>query len=146
MPSFNTMFKAEVARLARKEVKAAIEKVRKASTHHRLDIADLKRRVQELDRKIAFLERQETKRIGEAPAAVETKRKIRFSPRAVKSHRAKLGVSAADYGRLVGVAGLTIYNWEGGKSKPRAKQLQGWAAIRGLGKREALRRLELLGA
>jgi len=145
MPSFNTMFKAEVARLARKEVRAATEQLRKAATHHRRDIADLKRHVRDLERKVAFLGRQETKRIGDAPAAAGTERKIRFSPRAVSSHRAKLGLSAANYGRLVGVSGLTIYNWEGGKSNPRAKQLQGWAAIRGLGKREAQRRLELLG-
>jgi hypothetical protein len=36
---------------------------------------------------------------------------------------------------------LTIYHWEAGKSKPRKKQLPAIAAIRGLGKREALARL-----
>ena len=56
----------------------------------------------------------------------------------------RLGFSANDYGRLVGVAGLTIYNWEKGKSKPRDKQLAAWAEVRGIGKREAWRRLELL--
>ena len=40
--------------------------------------------------------------------------------------------------------GLTIYNWEKGKSKPRDKQLAAWAKARGIGKREAWRRLELL--
>ncbi len=40
---------------------------------------------------------------------------------------------------------LTIYDWEKGESKPRAKALAGWAKIRGLGKREAWKRLELLG-
>ena len=41
---------------------------------------------------------------------------------------------------------LTIYNWEKGKSKPRNQQLNAWANVRGIGKREALRRLELLDA
>jgi len=32
-------------------------------------------------------------------------------------------LSAADYGKLVGVSGLTIYNWEGGKAKPRQEKI-----------------------
>ena len=62
----------------------------------------------------------------------------------VKTHRDKLGLSAADYGKLVGVSGLTIYNWEKGESSPREKQLLAWGEIRGLGKREAVKRLELI--
>ena len=50
--------------------------------------------------------------------------------------------SAADYAALVGVSALTIYNWEHGRSRPRAAQLEAWGAIRNLGKREALRSLE----
>ena len=69
---------------------------------------------------------------------------IRFRADGIKSHRTKLGLSAKDYGRLVGVAGLTIYQWEGGKNRPRAAQLAKLAAVRGLGKREAIKRLELL--
>jgi len=53
-------------------------------------------------------------------------------------------VASAAHARLVGVSGLTIYNWESGNSEPQAKALAGWAAVRGLRKREALRRLELL--
>ena len=59
----------------------------------------------------------------------------------LRKHRAKLGISAADYARLVGVAGLTIYNWEKGRSKPQAKQLAALAAVRGLGQREAIARI-----
>ena len=39
---------------------------------------------------------------------------------------------------------LTIYNWELGKSRPRKEQLAALVAVRGIGKREALKRLELL--
>ena len=44
----------------------------------------------------------------------------------------------------MGVTGQTIYTWEQEKSKPRESQLAGIAEVRGLGKREALHRLELL--
>ena len=62
----------------------------------------------------------------------------------VKAGRERLGLSAEDYGLLVGVSAQTIYSWESGNSKPRAAALAGWAQVRGIGKREALKRLELL--
>ena len=33
---------------------------------------------------------------------------VRFSARSVKAQRSRLGLSAADYGKLVGVSGLTM--------------------------------------
>jgi DNA-binding transcriptional regulator YiaG len=62
----------------------------------------------------------------------------------VKADRKRLGLSAESYALLVGVSAQTIYNWESGASKPRVAALAGWATVRGIGKREAHRRLELL--
>ena len=59
----------------------------------------------------------------------------------MKAQRQRLGLSAADYGRLVGVSGLTIYNWEHDKARPRKAQLAALVAVRGIGKREALKKL-----
>ena len=86
---------------------------------------------------------QERGRLKAAPKASAVEG-VRFAARWVKADRERLGLSARDYGLLVGVAGLTIYNWEKGKSKPRDRQLAAWAKMRGIGKREAWRRLELL--
>ena len=44
----------------------------------------------------------------------------------------------------MGVSALTVYNWEHQKSRPQKAQLAALVAIRGIGKREALARLELL--
>lgn len=55
-----------------------------------------------------------------------------------------MGLSAADYAKLVGVSELTIYNWESGKTRPRQEQFAALVAVRGIEKREALKRLELL--
>ncbi len=68
----------------------------------------------------------------------------RFSRRGLKTHREKVGLSAADYAKLVGVSAQTIYNWERGTSKPRQEQFASLIAVRDLGKREAWKRLELL--
>jgi hypothetical protein len=42
---------------------------------------------------------------------------------------------------LLGVSGQSVYKWEHGESRPRAKQLEAIAALRGIGKREAAARL-----
>lgn len=58
--------------------------------------------------------------------------------------RGRLELSAADYGELIGVSQVTIYNWEKGKSQPQAAQLEKWLAVKGIGKREAWRRLGIV--
>jgi DNA-binding transcriptional regulator YiaG len=143
MSKIATVLKDEIGRLARREVTAQTKVLRKANAQYRRDIADLKRRAKVLSKQVAYLEDQERKRLADEPQATTLKGK-RFSVRSLKSHRAKVGLSAADYAKLVGVSGQTIYSWESGKSKPRDQQLAALVAVRDLGKREALRRLELL--
>ena len=143
MPNIAVVLKEEIQRLARKEIRAATAPMKKHRAEDRGAIAALKRQVATLEREIAFLRKQEKRRIEVAPAAEEAEG-VRFSPKWIAADRKRLGISARDYGDLVGVSMLTIYNWEKGKSKPRAKQLAAWAKVRGIGKREALKRLELL--
>ena len=68
----------------------------------------------------------------------------KFSPKGLLAKRKRLGLSAAEFGKLVGVTGQTIYKWEKGLSKPRDKQLAALAAVRNMGKKEALARLKEL--
>ena len=142
MANLGKVLKDEIQRLARKQAKGEMTGTRRAATQHRRDIAALKRQISQLQRRLSFLERREKTRL----ASTDTRGadRARFSPRWLKSHRGKLGLSAADYGKLVGVTQLTIYNWESGKNKPRPAQLAKLVGVRGIGKREALRRLEML--
>jgi DNA-binding transcriptional regulator YiaG len=64
-----------------------------------------------------------------------------FSGKAILAERKRLGLSAAKYGKLVGVSMLTIYNWEKGKSVPRGPALEKWLAVRGIGKAKAEKQL-----
>ena len=146
MPNLASVLKDEIRRLARKEIKDQTGTTKKMSAQHRRDIAQLKRQVQTLARKVAFLESQEKKRVSKIKPSKEAADKARFSPSWLKSHRQKLGLSAADYATLVGVSSQTIYNWEQGTSKPRQQQVAALSAVRGLGKREVLKRLEMLEA
>lgn len=135
-----TVLKAEIARLARKEAKAQVEPLRKANAGYRRDIAALKREVAGLARQLKDASRPA--KPSRAAAEPEDGRKLRFQAKGLKSHREKLGLSAAEYGQLAGVSAQSIYNWEAGKSAPRQAQVQALAALRGIGKREAAKRLE----
>ncbi len=143
MPTVASVLREEIIRLARKEIRQQVGPLKNTNAELRRTVAALKSEVVALRRSVGFLEKQEKRRLGTAPKASAAKG-VRFSAKWVKADRERLGLSARDYGLLVGVAGLTIYNWEKGKSKPRDKQLAAWAKARGIGKREAWRRLELL--
>ena len=142
MPNIAAVLKEEICRLAKKEVKAQVGKTQKSSAQYRRDIANLKRLLSQQEREIKLLKKQQ----GQTPKEEEPLDSVRFSARSVKAQRSRLGLSAADYGKLVGVSGLTIYNWEHDKSRPRKAQLAALVAVRGIGKREALMKLaELTG-
>jgi DNA-binding transcriptional regulator YiaG len=146
MPNLAATLKEEIQRLAKKEIKAQTGSTKQAVVKYRGEIASLKRQMREQEKKIAFLEAQEQKRLGQPKATEEPLEGVRFSARSVGAQRKRLGLSAANYAKLVGVSGLTIYNWEQGKSRPRKEQLAALASLRGIGKREALAKLELLEA
>ena len=139
MPNIGTVLKTEITRLARKEVRGEVTALRKASAGYRRDIAALKRQVTDLQRQLAAVMRT-SKRTQPVESTESTK--ARFSATGLKTHRAKLGLSAGDYGRLAGISGQSVYNYEAGKSVPRQSQVAALAALRGLGKREALARLD----
>ena len=133
----------EINRLAKKETKSQTTALRAASARYRREIAELKRVTSDLDKRLAYIEKQERKRVKKPPSP-ELAKGTRFFPRGLKSHRARLGLSAEDYGLLAGVSGKMIYKYERGETKPRRAQVAKLVAVRDLGKREARRRLALL--
>lgn len=154
MPNIAHALNDQIRRLANRQINRQGKVTRKLLAQHRRDLAALKRQMSAVLRSLAFLERQEKCRtsaglvrpIGSATATPgeDGAKGLRFRADGMRTHRAKLGLSAADYGKLVGVSGLTIYHWESRKATPRRSQLPKLAVVRGLGKREALKRLELM--
>lgn len=132
--------KDEIRRLARREIRAELAVVKRATVQHRHEIARLKRELTETRRALGAV-RAERDRLKAAAPPAEAADTKRWSPRGMAAHRKRLGLSAKDYGALVGVTGKTIYQWESGKRRPRPKQFAAVVALRGLGKREALARL-----
>jgi DNA-binding transcriptional regulator YiaG len=139
MPNVNAVLNEQIRRLARREIKTNTRTIKKTTGHYRHDIATLKRQVSQLFKQVGLLQKQVPTEPQAPPADVIQKSRLRID--GLKARRTRLGLSAKDYGKLLGVSGLTIYNWEAGKSKPRRSQLPMIVAARDLGKREAMRRL-----
>ena len=69
---------------------------------------------------------------------------MRHSARSVQAQRKRLKLSAADFGKLVGVSGLTVYSWEHGRRRPRKEKLAALVVVRQMGRREALAKLDAI--
>lgn len=137
--------KKEISRIARKVVKSEIATLQSNSKAHRRHIAELRRKIDALQRDVTQLRRgAKTSSASRSASETDPATSIRFQARGLKTHRASLGLSAAKYASLVGVSGITIYKWESGQNRPRATQLRALAEVRQLGKRDALARLEAL--
>jgi DNA-binding XRE family transcriptional regulator len=139
MANLASLLKSEISRIARKEVRAETQTLKKASAQHRSEIAALKRRLADQERLLSQLRKNNRSAASPTPAADSPK--LRFRSEGFASLRKKLGVSAAEMGQLVGVSAQSIYHWEKGLSRPRNSQLAEIAAVRKLGKREVSARL-----
>lgn len=146
MPNIATVLKSEIGRLARKELRSETEGLKKTVAAQRSDLAALKRRVQDLERALKLVSRVAA---SGKPAPKQASQddeggQFRFRAGGMASNRKRLGLSAAEFGLLVGATGQSVYAWEAGKSKPRGKNLAAIAALRGVGKREVAARLAAL--
>lgn len=150
MPNIASVLKAEISRVARKEVRAETEGLKKTASAQRAEIISLRRRIQELEKQLKVLARSAPRggalKASAAPAAESDgdASGLRFRAKGMATNRKRLGLSADDFGILVGATGQSVYSWERGKSKPRAKNLAAIAALRGIGKREGAARVETL--
>ena len=145
MPNIGSVLKEEIIRLSRKESLSQIDPTRMAATRQRREVAELRRQVAQLTRQVGLLSRKTLGAPTVGPAHDKGK-PTRFSAKALRVHRERLGLSADDFGKLLGVSAQSIYNWEHEKARPRAEQLAKVAALRGIGKREAKARLDQLVA
>jgi len=143
MPNIASVLKSEISRVARKEVRGEILGLKKAVGAYRAEIAALKRRTQALEQELRRLSKASAKAAPVAASEVSSQ-SLRFSAKGLASQRQRLALSANDCGLLVGASGQSIYKWEDGKARPRAKHLPAIAALRILGKKEAAARLASL--
>ena len=145
MPNIANILKSEIARVARKEVRAETKGLKSAIAPYRSQIAELKRRIRELELKVNRLGRVTARAASAAPDEEGGERSLRFSAKGLATQRKRLGLSAQAFGALIGASGQSVYKWEEGKTRPRARHLPKIAELRGIGKKEATARLAALG-
>jgi DNA-binding transcriptional regulator YiaG len=147
MPNFNQALKAEVVRIARKEIKSTVNSIRSSTIVLKKTSVNLKKRV-------AFLEAENKrllsnqKSIKQEPlASPETKAKVRLTSKGIRQLREKLGLSQGDLAALIGISNQAVHAMEHkeGKLKLRPSNLVKVLAIRKLGKREIQKALEEAG-
>jgi len=141
MPNIGSILKSEISRVSRKEVRGETQALKKSVSQYRGQIADLKRRLQALEQQVKRLGKVTTRIAAPQEAAEPGGTHLRFSAKGLAAQRKRLGLSAAAVAKLLGVSALSVYKWESGKTRPRAKQIEAIATLRGMGRREAARRL-----
>ena len=166
MASIANALKEEISTLARREVRRQTAPAAKAVARCERDIAALKREVQALEHELASSgtplpgptvppktpsdrappSRRATSKLSATSTSAKPSPRSQFSGEALKAHRERLGLSVENYGKLLGAAAMSVYNWEQGKARPRKSSVDAWTAIRRIGKREAARRLASLKA
>lgn len=139
MSNLLSQLKAEIQRLCRKEIRPEVDALRKSTSSYRAEISNLKRRISELESRVKRLTKATPVKKSE-PEKIS----LRWRSSGFSSLRKKLGLSASEMGRLIGVTSATVYAWENGKSKPRASQLNNISHLRKMGKRDVASILEKL--
>jgi DNA-binding XRE family transcriptional regulator len=143
MANLGSVLREEITRLSKRASRSDLDAIRKSAAQHRRQIAALRRDIGELARHLKQLLRERSA----APVAVANAsdgKRTRFVAKGLRPQRERLALSRAEFGQLVGVSAQSIYQWERGAVRPRTQQLAALAALRGIGKREAHRRLAQL--
>ena len=139
MSKLLSALKEEIVRIARKEIRAETDALRKACSRHRTEIAALKRKLAGVEKPL----RKSALAAAAAPSAeAGTNGSLRFRADGLRGHRERLGLTAREMASLLDVSVQTLANWESRKTKPRAAQMERIAAVRKLGKRDVAKQVE----
>ena len=134
-----SVLKAEISRLAKKEAKAVVSPVQKASANYRGLIAGLRKQVASLQKEVTLLKRAVPKADKVLGAKTEPEGRFWITGQGVKAMRRRTGLTQEKFGKLVGVSVPTVVNWEKAKGKVEIRRKETMARIqslKGKGKRE----------
>ena len=141
MPKLEQVLKAEIIRLAKKQVRDACSPLARGVRELKRRVSQLSKAVVALDKIRAALEARKAAEGTKLEAPAEQVKAARLSPLLVKKLRARLGLSQGQLARLVGVSGPAVAHWELGRSRPQGSNKAALVALRGVGRREVKRML-----
>ena len=125
MSSIMKELKAEISRLARKEIKKEMAPVQRVSATRRSLIADLRRQIGALQRDVADLRRALERggavalpaRSAAGASGADGRKGFWITGKGVRKLRQRLGLTQTRFAQLAHVSGQTVVNWEGTKGK-----------------------------
>lgn len=144
MSNVAQVLKAEITRISRKETKSAVGDLLRTNKGLKKTVVDLKKRVAQLEKESKLLLRKHMKEQSASPRIPEeAAQKARLTAKGVRSLRGRLGLTRADFAKLVGTTAHSVYLWESkeGALKLRGNTKAALLSVRGLGAREAKTRL-----
>ena len=132
------VLKAEIVRLARKEIKGELASVKKTGAAQRRAVAGFRRQITALQQDLAGLKRALPARANALPAKAEPEGRFWITGKGVKNLRKRLGATQAELAKLVGVSAQSVVKWEArqGKINLRKAAAGKLQEIRRLGKKE----------
>ena len=145
MPAMKTLIanlKAEITRLARKEVAAETGALKKALSAVRTSNAELKREVVQLKRDVTQLRKSNASTRSAAVVSLEVPDGFRFSGKWLAAQRRRLGLSGVDMGLLLQASNQSVGKWETKGVRPHKEFLPRIAALATLSKADAQSRIE----
>jgi DNA-binding transcriptional regulator YiaG len=142
MGKMEQALRAEIGRLARKEIRAALKPLTK-------DVRQLKRDVARLAKgQPAAAGGAKAKKAPspiELTATPEEVAKARFSPGLIKKLRKRLNITQAELATIIDVSPTTVAFWEQGRNRPTEDSQVSLVALRKLGRRDVKRILDAKG-
>lgn len=136
MPNVASVLKQEISRIAWKEVHGIMKGVAPSFTALKKSNSSYKKRIAQLEAKVAKLERQLGAKEAIKLPKPEQLEHSRLGASNVVKLRKKLGLTRAEMAKLIGASTNSIFLWENGKANPRAAAKAKIIALRSLGRRE----------
>ena len=140
MPDLKNLLNDEIRRLARKEVKLAIQPLQANIVALRRQISELKKLYNEASKQAEVYRKKAAEATGSE--IVDEEPKLRLNASGIVRIRTKLKLTQTEFAQLLNVSMHTVSSWEKGKSYPRAGAKARICALRSIGKRQIKAMLE----
>ena len=141
MGKIETMIKAEIQRLARREIRATFRPLKREVRAMRLKVSTLVKGYTTLNR-VAKEQIQRATEQFKLEATPEELTKSRLSPRLVRTIRKRLGISQKELAHLAGVTVGAVQSWESGRFRPKDEKKKALVSLRKLNRDDVKKLLQ----
>ena len=137
MPNYASVLNEEIARIARKEIKAEVAPMTKRILELRKKVSVQAKQIADLESKLAKLEKElGIEELIPVTMSEEDVNKARVSPQYIANVRSKYELSRNDMALLLDVNPNSIYLWETGRAVPRTDAKAKIIQLRDMGKKK----------